>query len=108
MNIKSPPHPSATASSCENVLEKDSSVKEPHLENMPLYPHSILKKGSKSTSAYPQYVTEEPVIDYNTEDEDVPENNGSRMEKFEASLNSTSNEDPSLDRPIAKPGKAEL
>ena len=106
MNIKSPPHPSATASSCENVLEKDSSVKEPHLENMPLYPHSILKKGSKSTSAYPHYVTEEPVIDYDTEDEDVPENDGSRTKKSEASLNTISNEDPSLDRPAAKPGTA--
>ena len=105
MNIKSPPHPSATASSCKNVLEKDSSVKEPHLENMPLYPHSILKKGSKSTSAYPQYVTEEPVIDYNTEDEDVPQSDGSRTQKSEAPLNTISNEDPSLDRPAAKPGK---
>ena len=106
MNIKSPPHPTATASSCENVLEKDSSAKKSLLENMPLYPHSILKKGSKSISAYPQYVTEEPVIDYDTEDEDVPENNGSRMEKSEASLITISNEDPSLDRPAAKPGKA--
>ena len=108
MNIKSPPHPTATASSCENVLEKDSSVKEPHSEKMPLYPHSILKKGSQSTSAYPKYVTEEPVIDYDTEDEDVPENNGPRMEKSEASLNTIANEDPSLDRPAAKPGKPEL
>ena len=106
MNIESSPHPTATASSCENVLDKDRSAKEPQLENMPLYPHSILKKGSNSTSAYPQYVTEEPVIDYDTEDEDVPENDGSRMKKSEASLNTISNEDPSLDRPAAKPGKA--
>ena len=71
---------------------------------MPLYPHSILKKGSK-TNAYPQYVKEEPVIDYDTDDDEVSENDRSRIEKSNSSHNNFSSEDPSLDRPAAKPGK---
>ena len=107
LDIKSHPYPTVKASSCDNVLEEHSCTERQSFEKMPLYPHSILKKASKTT-AYPNFVKEEPVIDYDTEDEDieeVPQNGSSpRNEKFNPSSSTFSSEDPSLDRPAAKPG----
>lgn len=103
MNIQSPSHSIEKSSSGGNDLEKDSSAKKLDLEKMPLYPHSILKKASK-TASYTQYAKEEPVIDYDTEDEDLKEETDKDTWGVEKS--NTSNEGPSLDRPAAKPGKA--
>ena len=111
LDIKSNPYPTVKASSCENVLEENSCAEKENLEKMPLYPHSILKKASKTT-AYPQFVKEEPLIDYDTDDEETREvsKNGcsSRTEKSQPSSSTFSSEDPSLDRPVAKPGNFNL
>ena len=102
MNIQSPSHSIEKSSSGENDLEKDSSAENLDSEKMPLYPHSILKKASKNTS-YPQYAKEEPVIDYDTEDEDRKED--IEKDTWGIEKSNISNEGPSLDRPAAKPGK---
>ena len=100
------------STSCDDVLDENSSKPEKtELENMPLYPHSILKKASNPrVTTRPPYKNEEPVIDYDSDDNNdinrVSQNLSSvKAVKSQRSSTTLPTEDTQLDRPTAKPGR---
>ena len=115
MDIKSTLQPSpGKSTSCDDVLDENSSETEKkQLENMPLYPHSILKKGSNSrVTSQPPFGNEEPLIDYDSDDNQNNEinqvsQNLSSVTAVKSQRSSTAlpAEDTHLDRPAAKPGR---
>ena len=93
----------------ENINSRDSKTSE----NMPLYPHSILKKVSSARKiSPPAMVQDEPTIDYSTDDgekeesDDVnPKSSLTQTTKAQKLSKNSVIDDSPLDRPIAKPGK---
>ena len=114
MDINSTQRPSpGKSTSCDDVLDENSSETEKKkLENMPLYPHSILKKGSNPrVTSQPPFGNEEPLIDYDSDDNQNNETNHVSQKlssvtavKSQGSSTALPAEDTHLDRPAAKPG----
>lgn len=102
------------STSCDDVLDENSSETEKKkLENMPLYPHSILKKASNPRgTSQPLFGNEEPLIDYDSDDNQNNEINqlsenlsSAKAVKSHSSSTALPNEDTHLDRFAAKPGR---
>ena len=97
-----------------DVLVENSKLRDcQKSENMPLYPHSILKKVTSARKiSHPALVQDEPTIDYSTDDGEKDEsddvNPKSSLKQTTKSTKLSKNsviDDSPLDRPIAKPGK---
>ena len=107
LDIKLSLQPHVKAISCNDDLDENSGKEKDTLKNMPLYPNSILKK-STSANGFPH---EEPIIDYDIDDEESHANQKISTEKKTKSQHSSEafpNEEVSLDRPTAKPGRHTL
>ena len=98
------------------LVENSNSRDSKKSENMPLYPHSILKKVSSARKiSHPTLVQDEPTIDYSTDDgekdelDDVnPKSSLTQTTKSQKLSKNSVIDDSPLDRPTAKPGKRKI